>query len=71
MTAEIYLTPREAAAYLKTSTSTLAKRRLTGDSPRYSRIGTAIRYRKTDLDQWMADSRIRSTSESMARGRRS
>ena len=49
-----YLTPREAAAYLKSSTSTLAKRRSSGNLPRYHRIGIAIRYRKADLDRFMA-----------------
>jgi len=59
----VYLKPREAAAYLKSSTSTLAKRRLYGNGPRYYRIGTAIRYRKSDLDQFMARSTATSTSE--------
>jgi excisionase family DNA binding protein len=58
-----YLKPREAAAYLNSSTSTLAKRRLYGNGPRYHRIGTAIRYRKSDLDQFMALSAVTSTSE--------
>jgi hypothetical protein len=59
--------PREAAAYLKTSTSTLAKRRLYCDSPRFTRIGRAIRYRKADLDEFMASSLVRSTSETVGR----
>ena len=58
-----YLKPLEAADYLKTSTSTLAKRRLYGNGPRFCRIGTAIRYRKSDLDQFMALSAVASTSE--------
>ena len=62
-----YLTPREAAAYLRSSTSTLAKRRLHGSGPRFHRIGTAIRYRKLDLDQFMAQSAAISTSDEIAR----
>jgi excisionase family DNA binding protein len=62
MTEELYLTPREAAAYLKSSTSTLAKRRLRGNKPKFSRIGRAIRYRKLDLDEFMAETRVSSTS---------
>lgn len=58
-----YLTAREAAAYLKTSTSTLAKRRLYNDSPRFTRIGRAVRYRKSDLDGFMAANLQRSTFE--------
>lgn len=56
MPTETYLTPGEAAQYLRTSTSTLAKRRLTGRGPDFVRIGRAIRYRQRDLDSWMAAS---------------
>ena len=58
-----YLTPREAAEYLRTSTSTLAKRRLYNDEPKFCRIGRAIRYRKSDLDDFMVRTRVKSTSE--------
>lgn len=50
---ETYLTPREAAAYLRTSPSTLAKRRLQGNGPCFVRLGRAVRYRQADLDDWM------------------
>ena len=50
MTDEIYLTAREAAAYLKSSPSTLAKRRLFGNGPKFCRVGRASRYRRADLD---------------------
>lgn len=63
MTNDVYLKPTEAAEFLRTSTSTLAKRRLNGDGPKYCRIGRAIRYLKSDLDEYMARSRVRSTSE--------
>jgi excisionase family DNA binding protein len=62
-----YLTPREAAEYLSSSTSTLAKRRLNGGGPQFSRIGRAIRYRKVDLDAFMAANAASSTSEKPAR----
>jgi hypothetical protein len=58
----VYLTPREAAEFLRTSTSTLAKRRLYGDGPKFCRIGRAIRYRISDLDEFMTRSRVHSTS---------
>lgn len=58
-----YMTPAEAAEYLRSSRSTLAKRRLTGDGPRYFRIGRAIRYSRVVLDEWMASNARRSTSE--------
>jgi excisionase family DNA binding protein len=70
MTLPIYMTPREAAAYLHTSPSTLAKRRLSGDGPQFTRIGRAIRYLREDLDAWMASGRVRSTSEKLNIGGR-
>jgi excisionase family DNA binding protein len=53
MTNEKYLTPSEAASYLRTSKSTLAKRRMQGSGPPFVRIGRAVRYRLSDLDTWM------------------
>jgi hypothetical protein len=58
-----YLKPTQAAVYLNSSTSTLAKRRLYGGGPRFSRIGRAVRYAKSDLDQFMAASTVTSTSD--------
>jgi predicted DNA-binding transcriptional regulator AlpA len=63
MSLDTYLTPREAAEFPRTSTSTLAKRRLYGDGPKYCRIGRAIRYRKSDLDEFMARTCVQSTSD--------
>jgi excisionase family DNA binding protein len=56
-----YLTPHQAAEYLNSSVSTLAKRRLYGGGPRFTRIGRAVRYRKYDLDEFMASNLKRST----------
>jgi hypothetical protein len=44
VTKETYLKPREAAEYLRSSTSTLAKARMKKQGPDYVRIGRAIRY---------------------------
>jgi excisionase family DNA binding protein len=63
MPSEVYLTPHEAAQYLHSSASTLAKLRVYGGGPTFCRIGRAIRYRRSDLDEFMAASRVRSTSE--------
>jgi hypothetical protein len=62
-----YFKPHQAAAYLNSSTSTLAKRRLYGGGPKFSRIGRAIRYAKSDLDEFMAANTVSSTSEEAAR----
>jgi excisionase family DNA binding protein len=60
---EAYFKPHEAAEYLRSSASTLAKKRLNGDGPAFVRIGRAIRYRRSDLDAWMSSSIRTSTSE--------
>lgn len=53
----------QAAALLGLSTSTLAKLRLTGDGPPYSKLGRRVVYRRQDLDDWVAANRCHSTSE--------
>jgi excisionase family DNA binding protein len=66
MSQDTYMTPREAAEYLRSSPSTLAKRRIFGAGPIFTRIGKAVRYRRSDLDAWMAGTARRSTSETSA-----
>ena len=63
MSLEIYYTSEEAAAYLRSSPSTLAKLRLYGSGPVFTRIGRVIRYRRSDLDRWMSEKLVRSTSD--------
>jgi predicted DNA-binding transcriptional regulator AlpA len=46
-------TPKEAAQFLKLSTSWLAKARMRGDGPPYIRIGRSIRYSEAAVLQWM------------------
>ncbi|MEQ8508494.1 MAG: helix-turn-helix domain-containing protein [Rhodospirillaceae bacterium] len=54
----------EAAAYVGLSSSTLAKMRLRGDGPMYSKAGPRIViYDKADLDAWLNQRRRKSTSE--------
>ena len=62
MSLEVYLTAQEAAQYLRSSTSTLAKFRVYGGGPTFCRLDRAIRYRRSDLDEFMAHGRVRSTS---------
>jgi excisionase family DNA binding protein len=68
MNSNAYLNPHEAAAYLRTSVSTLAKRRLYNSSPKFYRIGRAIRYRQSDLDAYMAANAATSTSDTTNSG---
>jgi excisionase family DNA binding protein len=70
MTSQNYvrtLTVRGAANYLGLSASTLNKLRCTGSGPVYFKLGRAVRYDPQDLDQWLAERRVGSTSETIAR----
>lgn len=62
-TGPAYLNPKQAAEYLGSSPSTLAKLRLYGGGPTFYRIGRAVRYAKADLDEFMTASKVRSTFE--------
>jgi predicted DNA-binding transcriptional regulator AlpA len=53
-----------AAEYLGLSPSTIEKFRLTGEGPKFVRIGArAVGYRIEDLDGWLAERLRRSTSD--------
>ena len=58
-----YLTTVEAASYLGLSRQYLEILRHRGDGPEYIKLGRAVRYKRTDLDDWMADHRRRHTAE--------
>ena len=55
--------PPEAAAYLKSTTSTLAKKRLKGNGPTYTKFGRIVLYAKRDLDEFLVSRRRLSTSD--------
>jgi excisionase family DNA binding protein len=57
------LTPKEAAELLKVSVSWLAKARMRGDGPAYTKVGRAIRYTELALQQWLKANQRLSTSE--------
>lgn len=52
--AHAYLTPAEAAAYLRMSEGTLANWRSRGTGPRYVIMVGKVRYAAADLVAWMA-----------------
>jgi predicted DNA-binding transcriptional regulator AlpA len=54
----------QAAAVIGFNPSFLAKARLTGDGPRFLKIGRSVRYRRSDIDAWLADKGRVSTSDS-------
>ena len=57
----------EAARYLGGTTPlsqrTLEAWRVTGDGPRYVKIGRLVRYEQQELDAWLDRNRVRSTSQ--------
>ena len=59
----IVLTAKDAAQILKVSVSWLAKARMRGDGPVYSKVGRGIRYTELALQQWMKSRQRLSTSE--------
>ena len=63
MTRNELLSTKEAARYLRLSHRTLERYRVTGEGPRYLKVGRRVFYRRTDLDAWL-DGRVRrSTSD--------
>ena len=58
-----WLRPVQAAAYLKTSTSTLAKQRVYGTGAPFSKFGRNVLYARADLDAFLASRRRSSTSD--------
>jgi hypothetical protein len=47
------LTSKKAAHFLRVSASWLAKARMRGDGPLYSKVGRSVRYAETALAQWV------------------
>ena len=59
-----YLTTAQAAAYLGFSKQKLEAWRVCGEGPPFARLSArAIRYKRSDLDEWMGEHRCGSTSE--------
>jgi hypothetical protein len=55
---------REAAAYVRLAPSTMAKMRMRGDGPQYSKAGPrVVIYHEDKLDAWLAARSRRSTGE--------
>jgi excisionase family DNA binding protein len=60
---EAYLTPVEAARVLGVSVSLLAKLRVYGGGPVFTRVCRVVRYRRSDLDAFMEAQLTTSTSD--------
>lgn len=48
-----WLTPEEAADYLKVTAQKLADLRYLREGPRFRKVGRLIRYSHADLDSWL------------------
>lgn len=57
------LTSAEAAEYLRLSRSTLAKMRLSGGGPVFTKLGRRVVYEMGDLEAWVLANKHSSTSE--------
>jgi hypothetical protein len=58
-----YFNTQHAAIYLGFSKQRLEIWRLSGDGPPYTKLAQAVRYKKTDLDEFMAAHRRQNTAE--------
>ena len=61
-----YVDTRKLAEITGISASTWNKRRLTGDTPPFTKIGKSVRYRISTVKAWMTERERRSTSENPA-----
>ena len=57
-----FLTTKEAADRVRLSESALEKKRVDGTGPVFVKLGKAVRYEVTALDEWIAAGRHRSTA---------
>ncbi len=58
-----YVNVRELAEVTGVSASTWNKRRLTGDTPPFVKVGTSVRYHLVTANAWLAARQRRSTSD--------
>lgn len=58
-----WLNTLQAADYVGLAKSTLEKARLTGAGPQFGKLGRSVRYRQQDLDRWIENRLVSSTSE--------
>jgi excisionase family DNA binding protein len=62
----LLLTQREAANVLRLSQRTIERLRVSGVGPKFIRCGgRSIRYRQSDLEEWIASRVVQSTSEAV------
>jgi excisionase family DNA binding protein len=52
-TRPVFITEKEAAAYLTVSITTMRRWRLNGTGPKSFHTGDIVRYRREDIDAWV------------------
>ena len=60
------LNQRETAEYLRLSPRTLERLRIVSGGPPFARLGRRVVYRLSDLEDWVSERTVRSTSEMIA-----
>lgn len=55
--------PKEASEYTQLPVASLAKMRMRGDGPPYSKIARLVIYDLDDIDTWLAAHRRQSTTD--------
>lgn len=60
---DFWLDTPEAATYSRHAESTLEKYRCFGGGPRFSKRGRKVLYRLSDIDAWLSETMVNSTSE--------
>lgn len=48
-----FLTDHEVAALLNISVATIRRWRRTKEGPKYYKIGSLVRYKRADIDEWV------------------
>jgi excisionase family DNA binding protein len=56
----------EAAPVVGLAVATLQKLRVKGGGPRFVKLGRSVRYRQSDLEEWLSARVVGSTSEKAA-----
>ena len=57
------MTTDEAAEYVRLSARTLERYRVTGEGPKYLKLGRRVLYQRSELDTWLENKIRRSTSD--------
>jgi predicted DNA-binding transcriptional regulator AlpA len=60
---DVLLTSKQFAGQAGLSVRTLERLRSSGLGPKFCKLGHSVRYRESDVIEWLASQTVRSTSE--------